>query len=207
MAKAPDRQRRSRAPIGAPEHFLIEQNEPAAIANIQDALVIKEGDLFLLTNREGEIPRQNTSGFGLYHQDTRYLSAYEVFIEGVKPIVLLSTAELGFSAEQEMTNPLIYNHLGRPIMKQTIAIRRERLVDGSFQERVFVTNFNVLRVLLDLRLDLGADFVDIFEVRGMTRPRRGELLPPQVTEDSIAFAYKGLDGVERQTKVSFSPRP
>lgn len=207
MAKAPDRQRRSRAPIGAPEHFLIEQNEPAAIANIQDALVIKEGDIFLLTNREGEIPPQNTSGFGLYHQDTRYLSAYEVFIEGVKPIVLLSTAELGFSAEQEMTNPIIYSHLGHPIMKQTIAIRRERLVDGSVQERVFVTNFNVFRLWLDLRIDLGADFVDIFEVRGMTRPRRGEILPPQVTEDSITFAYKGLDDVERQTKVSFSPRP
>ncbi len=207
MARAPERQRRSRVPIGAPEDFLIEQTEAAAIASIQDALVIKEGDLFLLTNREGEIPRENSSGFGLYHQDTRYLSTYEVFLEDAKPIVLLSTAELGFSAEQEMTNPLIYSHLGRPIVRQTIAIRRERLVDGSVQERVFVTNFNVFRISLNLRIDLAADFVDIFEVRGMARPRRGELLPPQITEDSITFAYLGLDGLERQTRVTFSPRP
>jgi len=206
MVKSQDRRRRPATPIGDPESFLIEQAE-AGVANIQDALVIKEGDLFLLTNRDGEIPRDNTSGFGLYHQDTRYLSAHEVFIEGLKPIVLLSTAELGFSAEQEMTNPLIHTQLGRPILKQTIAIRRERLVDSSLQERVFVTNFNVFKVWLNLRIDLGADFVDIFEVRGMTRPRRGELLPPQITEDSITFAYMGLDGMERQTRITFSPRP
>lgn len=207
MARAADSQRRSRVPIGDPEHFLIEQTEPAAVASIQDALVIKEGDLFLLTNRDGEIPRDNTSGFGLYHQDTRYLSAYEVFLEDAKPIILLSTAELGFSAEQEMTNPLIYSHKGRPIIKQTIAIRRERLVDSSVQERVFITNFNVFRVWLKLRIELGADFVDIFEVRGMTRPRRGELVPAQLTDDSMTFVYLGLDGVERQTRVAFSPRP
>lgn len=207
MAKPQERQRRSRAQIGSPENFLIEQNEPAAIATIQDAQVIKEKDLFLLTNREGEMPRQNTSGYGLYHQDTRYLSTYELFMEEVKPIVLLSTAELGFSAEQEMTNPLIYSHLGRPIPKQTIAIRRERLIDTSVQERLFITNFNIFKIYLDLRLEVGADFADIFEVRGMTRPRRGEALPPYVTEDSITFAYLGLDGVERQAKITFSPRP
>ncbi len=209
MARIQDRQRsrRSRAPIGNPEHFLIEQAEPAAIANIQDAQVIKEGDLFLLTNRDGEIPVLNTSGFGLYFQDTRYLSAYEIFLEDVKPIVLLSTAEMGFSAEQELTNPLIYGSFGRPMMKQTIAIRRERVIDTSVQERTFVTNFNIFKIYLDLRINFAADFVDIFEVRGITRARRGEMLPPHVTDDSITFAYLGLDGIERQTRLTFSPKP
>lgn len=209
MAKTQDRRRLRASPgtIGAPEHFLIEQTEPAAIANIQDAQVIKEDDLFLLTDRDGEIPRQNTSGFGLYFQDTRYLSAYEIFIEEVKPIVLLSTAEMGFSAEQEMTNPLIYTAQGRPIAKQTMAIRRERVLDSAVQERVYITNFNIFKVNLNVRIDIGADFVDVFEVRGMSRPRRGEVLAPDVTEDSITFGYRGLDGIERRTKLTFSPRP
>ncbi|MDP2727140.1 MAG: glycogen debranching N-terminal domain-containing protein, partial [Dehalococcoidia bacterium] len=185
MARNQDRQRRSLVPIGEPEYHLIEQTESSAVANIQDAQVIKEGDLFLLTNRDGEIPHQNISGFGLYHHDTRFLSAYEIFVEEVKPIVLLSTSAMGFSSEQEMTNPLFYSHLGRPIMKQTIAIRRERLIDSAVQERVFITNFNVFRVYLNLRIDLAADFADIFEVRGMTRPRRGEFSPPQISPDSL----------------------
>ena len=207
MAGPPKQRDQPGVPIGATEGLLIEQAEPAAIHSIQDAQVIKEADLFLLTNRDGEIPNQNPNGYGLYHQDTRYLSAYELFIQDAKPTVLLSTAELGFSSEQEMTNPLIRTRLGRPIPKQTIVIRRERLLDTSVQERLFVTNFNIFRVSLDLRIEIAADFADIFEVRGMSRPHRGELSTPRVTENSITFSYVGLDGISRQTRVAFSPRP
>jgi glycogen debranching enzyme len=195
------------AQIGTPEHFLIEQGELAAVANIQDALVIKSGDLFLFTDREGEIPADQPGGHGLYFHDARYLSRYQLLLQNQRPITLLSTAELGYSTEQEMTNPMFYGELGRPVLKQTIGIRRERVIDDVVQERLSFTNFNVFPVNITIGLAMGADFADIFEVRGMKRDRRGTLLDPLIEKDSITFGYMGLDGIKRQTRVTFSPEP
>jgi hypothetical protein len=39
--------------------------------------VIKENDLFLLTDLAGDIPEGQTQGFGLYAKDTRFLSRME----------------------------------------------------------------------------------------------------------------------------------
>ena len=48
--------------------------EPMAIQDIRDALVIRERDLFLLTDISGNVPPDDVNGLGLYHADTRYLS-------------------------------------------------------------------------------------------------------------------------------------
>jgi len=74
---------------------LLPEAEPMAIQDIRDALVIRERDLFLLTDISGQVPRGNSNGYGLYYQDTRYLSGFEFSFSLARPIVLLSTAELG----------------------------------------------------------------------------------------------------------------
>ncbi|HEU4930007.1 MAG TPA: amylo-alpha-1,6-glucosidase, partial [Candidatus Krumholzibacteria bacterium] len=52
-----------------------------------------------------------------------------------------------------------------------------------------------------------ADYVDIFEVRGIKREGRGEVLPPVVEADRVQLAYRGLDQVVRRTTLHFSPPP
>ena len=64
-----------------------------------------EGDLFLLTDLEGNVPVGSPDGFGLYFQDTRYLSGYELGIQGLRPTVLLSTGRSHFLGAQVLTNP------------------------------------------------------------------------------------------------------
>ena len=53
------------------------EGEPMGIEDIRDALIIRERDLFLLTNPSGNVPPDNRQGFGFYHADTRHLSVYD----------------------------------------------------------------------------------------------------------------------------------
>lgn len=58
-----------------------------------DYHLIKEGDLFLLTDQAGNILKNEDSQYGLYAKDTRFLSSYELFINNIKPLVLSSGDE------------------------------------------------------------------------------------------------------------------
>jgi len=177
------------------------------IRDIRDALVIREGDVFLLTDTAGNVPPNNPNGFGLYHADTRYLSVYDFSFVDARPVMLLSTAELGFSEEQVLTNPTMLSDDGRVLPRGSLELRRQRVVDDALEETLHVTNYNVFPVSFDVLYRLGADFADIFEVRGSERKQRGELLPTRVEDGHVVFSYKGLDGRNRQTMVGFSPPP
>lgn len=177
------------------------------IEDIRDALVIRERDLFLLTDRSGNVPPGNRQGFGLYHADTRHLCTYDLSFRSAEPVVLLSTAELGFAEEQVLTNPRMESEEGRTLPQGTIEVRRQRVLAGVLEETLRITNYNVFPVTLELIYRFDADFVDIFEVRGQKRERRGRLLEPRVDASSITYAYEGLDGHIRESRISFSPAP
>ncbi len=96
--------------------------------------VIKEGDLFFLTDKNGELTENNENGYGLYTKDTRFLSRMELFVDGEKPSLLSSSANRSYFASIRL-------------MKDrkdegAIEIHRERFIyDGVLYERVSLTNF------------------------------------------------------------------
>ena len=49
-----------------------------------------------------------------------------------------------------------------------------------------------------------ADYVDIFEVRGMHREKRGTKLNPVLDKGSVTLGYKGLDKKVRNTRLARS---
>ena len=69
------------------------------------------------------------------------------------------------------------------IERQTISIGRERTIAEAYRERLDIQNHGPIAFDCDVELELDADFADIFEVRGYARPRRGTLLPIEVTAD------------------------
>lgn len=186
---------------------MLPEGEARVIENIRDALIIREDGLFLLTDRDGNIPLNNDSGFGLYHNDTRYLSGWDLSLIGVEPIVLLSTAELGFGEEQVMTNPELINEQGEILPSGSLEIRRQRVVDQSVTESVRFTNFAFVPLALTLQYEFDADFADIFELRGVSRSRRGKLFRPQLHAAAVTFSYRGLDDITRRVRVQFRRRP
>jgi len=207
-----EQQRAATAPpaseeIGDEEWFALPEGEPMGIDDIRDALVIREGTSSLFTNPSGDVPAGNRQGFGIYHADTRHLSRYHFSLNGTEPVLLLSTAELGYAMEQVMTNPTLTTASGRTIHRGSIEMRRQRVVADVIEERLYVTNFNAFPLTLSLGYEFGADFADIFDVRGYERQRHGKTHAPVVGERSIRYAYTGIDGRDRSTSVEFDCAP
>src|SRR3982750_1852814 len=67
-------------------------------SGIARALVIKDGDLFFLSNPDGSVPIPNCRGLGLYYHDCRFLNGYELKIAGQKPEGLETNADRGYMA-------------------------------------------------------------------------------------------------------------
>jgi glycogen debranching enzyme len=178
------------------------------VQDIRDALVIRERDLFLLTDKAGEVPEGNISGYGLYYRDTRHLSTFEFSLAENKSMVLLSTAEPGFSSEQVLTNYKMTDLDGRTVPRATVQVHRTRVVEDALEETLRIDNYNDFPVHLDLRFRLAADFADIFLVRGFPPGRQREVVQPAVWGASgLRMAYKGTDGRLRETVVEFRPEP
>jgi Glycogen debranching enzyme len=187
---------------------LLPEAESMDVQDIRDALVIRERDLFLLTDKSGEVPEGNVNGYGLYFADTRHLSTFEFALADKKSMVLLSTAEPGYSSEQVFTNYLMTDLDGREIPRATVQIRRTRVVEEALEETLQVDNYNNFPVHLEMRFRFAADFADIFVVRGFAWERRGKATQPALWEGSVLqMAYEGIDGRSRRTTIKFAPTP
>ena len=178
-----------------------------SVEDINDTLICREQDQFFLTDAVGDVPRGNRRGLGLYAHDTRHLSTYELLLDGTHPLVLLSTAESGFSQEQVLGNHHSVTEDGRVIGRCTIEMTRQRVLKHGLEESLKITNYNTFPVTVHPAYFLGADFADIFEIRGHTRRHEGSVSPPEVTPHSINYRYLGADGVWRRTLIVFDEEP
>jgi glycogen debranching enzyme len=168
----------------------------------------KEGEMFLCADAEGNLDAEKVTGSGLYWRDTRYLSDFVLDVDGNAPLLLSTSADRAFASHVDLTNQDLVDDDGTVTAVQgTVNIRRTRVIDGRLYERIRVRNYNAAAVEFTLNLTFGTDFADIFEVRGLRRATRGKLAQPKADRSSIAFAYAGLDGVFRETRISFELEP
>ncbi|MBA3924416.1 MAG: amylo-alpha-1,6-glucosidase, partial [Nostocaceae cyanobacterium] len=176
---------------------------------------VKDDDLFLVTDTLGNISgcqnNDSTVSMGLFCGDTRYLSRLELQIEGRSPVLLSSTADKGFSLSALCTNPTIDDRL----KGDTLGIRRELVLNGALFEEIEISNYSTTTVSFEMTLSFDADFLDLFEVRGFDRDKRGKLLrliPPitdEATEsvrESLTLAYLGLDNLVMESRIHFQHR-
>src|SRR3990167_1422819 len=71
---------------------VLSHGEPFVIVDVKkEKLVVKEGELFLYSDIEGNVPREDTSGLGMYFQDTRFLNTFNLTLFGASPVLLSST--------------------------------------------------------------------------------------------------------------------
>lgn len=179
----------------------------ASVDDITGALVIREGNVSLITEHNGNIPLGEDQGFGLYHRDCRFLSGYVMRLNGRLLTSILSSDEKDYASTIVMTNRDFTDNSGRPVRKNSITIRRDRVIPGLIEERILIVNHNQSRIDVRLELEFDADFNDIFTIRGITRHRDGLLLPPVFKNGELLFSYHGKDGHVRNTRLSFDPVP
>ncbi len=170
-------------------------------------LAVKDGETFLLTDLEGNLDHGGDYGLGLYRRDTRFLSLFRLTISGRAPVLLSSSADRGYMSHVDLTNPDLYEGDRIAVPQQTLNIRRIRAINGRLFERVRVKNYNPHPVDVDLEFTFGADFADIFEVRGMEHDRPARPEPPTMDGDTIVFSKTGRDGVRRRTLVRMGSQP
>jgi glycogen debranching enzyme len=170
--------------------------------------VLMHQDTFGVFDRYGDIKPVGLGEEGVYHDGTRHLSTLLLRLGDERPLLLGSTARRDNARlSVDLTNPDM-QVAGRALAHSSVHIGRTKVLwDGVCHERLVVRNFALHEVDLELVLHFGADFADIFEVRGMERERRGQLHPPEVAGDAVSLAYDGLDGVHRVTRLAFDPAP
>jgi glycogen debranching enzyme len=177
------------------------------VESISDTHVIREKGIFLLTDASGNIPHGNRRGLGLYSGDTRHLSTYDFTLNGSPPVILLSTADSGYSLEQVMGNHRAVTRDGHNIGRCTVEVMRDRYVNAGLEERLRITNYNPFPVTVRPAYQFAADFADIFEIRGHERRQKGTVHSPEVSEGSVRYRYTGVDGVTRSTLLVFDREP
>ncbi|ABF42260.1 Amylo-alpha-1,6-glucosidase [Candidatus Koribacter versatilis Ellin345] len=178
--------------------------EPRKVNN----LTLIDGKTFLSTIVAGDIAPAGAPDVGFFHQDTRFLSHLEFRIDGHRAVVLSSSTERTFSSQIELTTGNITLRDSFDLPENTVHIRREQVLGSDvFFDCFTFENFNQTPVEFTVELLYDADFVDVFQVRGVARAVQGQHFQPVLTESSICFYYRGRDSVMRKTLVEMSPKP
>jgi glycogen debranching enzyme len=185
---------------------LSEGDEAVPADDLGQLLSIKEGDTFLVADAWGDVLG---GADGLFSDDTRVLSRFRLLIGEKRPSKLSfglsrDNADFTFNGANLALPPVG----GRATPRGVIHVERKRSIHGGrLFERLRLTNFGLDEVMLPIAFEFGADFRDMFEVRGMRRAARGVLAEPHLTGRGVVFGYLGLDGVERSGAVMFSEPP
>ena len=192
--------------IPAEDTFYIVSTE-SAIDEV--SRVLKDGETFAVFDRHGDIQAVGRGQDGLYHEGTRFLSQLVFKLGNARPFLLNSTVkEDNLLFVVNLTNPDIYQNGQMIVPRGTLHITRTKLLHKrTCYETLKIINYGLSSVEVRFSIEFGADFADIFEVRGMTRQRRGRQREPQLQRNEILFAYEGLDGWVRRTRIECSPPP
>src|SRR5262245_19748448 len=178
--------------------------------SIAEAIVIKAGDMFFLSEPNGRVPLGDTHGYGLYYHDCRFLNRYELKLGHTNPDLLAASANPGFMAIIELTNPDLRMAHGQLIRKEQVGITWERTLDTQklvLFEELTCQNYGVECIELPLALTFQAAFEPLFVVRGLLAEKHGKARPPCWHDGHLCFLYAGADGIYRSLKVHFSPAP
>ena len=169
-------------------------------------LRILEGATFCICDELGDLHGKVE---GLFAQDTRFLSALRLTINGKRPLLLSSDKIEYFSAAFFMRNPLAGG-----LQQDVLSIRRERFVGDGMQDSFMVENQGMEPVEFDLELEVEADFADIFAVKdfdfALGDPMRAKPLPDprpvEFQEDRNQFLIEDDGDLPLKTQVIFSER-
>ncbi|HET9514688.1 MAG TPA: amylo-alpha-1,6-glucosidase [Gemmatimonadales bacterium] len=189
------------------EHYYIRATSSRADGRTR---VLKQDDTFGVFDRFGDVLAMGMGEQGVFHQGTRHLSRLELRLGQTRPLLLSSTiSEANDTLAVDLTNPDLNGESGGLALQHGVVhlLRSKFLWQGTCYERLVLANYGLAPVALSLTLNFAADFVDIFEVRGTHRQRRGQYLEPELEDGVCVLGYQGLDGVIRRTRLEFHPRP
>lgn len=157
--------------------------------------VLKDGDLYFVGDEHYVV---RTGESGLYRRDTRYLSRYEWRLDDQPLQPLLQHDRYPFWLREEASNA----NVGYTMR---VGVTRDLTVTGhELRDRLRVTRY-VDEGPHTLSLALGADFLDMFEVRGWPGGLGARAVETAATESGVEFRYTAQDGLPCRARVEATP--
>ena len=148
-----------------------------------NTISILEGSTFLVSSPNGDIDAGPNQPQGLFYKDMRHLSKWKLSIEGIPLDVLSADANEYYYAQHFCVPPS-----GTIYKNPTIAIVRRRFISDGFVEDVTVLNHGTEAEEVELRLEIGCDFADLFEVKDALA-KKGEFYQ-KVQDRRLVLGYR-----------------
>jgi glycogen debranching enzyme len=163
-----------------------------------NTISILDGSTFLVSSNNGDIEAGPDQPHGFFYKDMRHLSTWKLTISG-RALDVLSTDAIEYYYSQHFCIPPTGSFYKNP----TVSIVRRRYVGDGFVEDITVLNHGVEAEEVELRLDVGADFADLFEVKDALR-KKGALYR-NVRDRHLVLGYRRDDFI-RETVISSTVR-
>jgi glycogen debranching enzyme len=166
---------------------------PATESTTRARCTMKHDDCFLVLDSYGDIGASPGGPDGLFSCDTRYLSHFEMLINGLQPLLLGSNlSDDNCILSIDLTNPDIYYDRRLILPKNLLHVARTAFVwRSTLFHRFAVRNFGAERVRLLLSLTFDNDFADVFEVRGTARCGAWSSTTGRISSISVSTASGG----------------
>ena len=164
-----------------------------------NSISILDGSTFLVSSPNGDIDAKPDQPEGLFFQDMRHLSEWKLTINGIT-LDVLSTDSIEYYYAQHFCVP----PTGTIYKNPALSIIRRRFIGNGFIEHLTVLNHGTDEEKVELRLDFGADFCDLFEVKDALK-KKGKYYQA-VRNGNQVLGYKRKDFV-RETLVRSTVTP
>jgi glycogen debranching enzyme len=144
-------------------------------------ITINQGTSFMITDLKGEVSLETDQG--IYARDTRFLSFYAAYLDGIPWSLLTSSMTRYYAASFYLTNEEVATEHGT-IAAGTLGLAIHRAVIDGIHEDIDITNYDVQPVRFSFEVVLRSDFADLFEVRTRRFVRRGHVITDWDAESS-----------------------
>ncbi|MEH1169578.1 glycogen debranching N-terminal domain-containing protein [Micromonospora sp. CPCC 205539] len=161
---------------------------------MKELVSILDGNTFLVSDRRGDIEASFDFPTGLFSFDTRFLSTWVLTLDGER-LHALSTDD------SESYRTKFFLAPGEPThyLDAKASVIRKRAIVGSFQEELTVLNHTGRDVDFTVRIEMAADFADLFEIKH-ARQKRGRTTA-SVTDNELRLTYR-REAFHRETVIS-----
>ncbi|RZU77762.1 glycogen debranching enzyme [Micromonospora kangleipakensis] len=158
---------------------------------------ILDGNTFVVSEDTGDIEATPSEPTGLFSLDTRFLSKWVLTVNGER-LNALSYDDLQYYEARFFLVPGMATHY----IDAKLSIIRERAVGGSFRETLTILNHDEKAVDLEIRMDAGSDFADLFQVKDEILNKKGETYA-EAEPDRLRLGYR-RGNFRRETVVTSS---
>jgi glycogen debranching enzyme len=150
----------------------------------------------VVSDDKGDIEASLTDPTGLFSFDTRFLSTWVLTVNGER-LTALSTDDLQYFQARFFLVP----GTGTVYVDSKLTLIRTRSVGDGFHEQLELFNHDEEPVDLTVRIDVGADFADLFEVKDALK-KKGTY-SADVQDGRLLLAYQ-RETYRRETLISAS---